>query len=75
MTLINLLLYAIICHDQILFEDMENGSSNCKGIVDVLEFGDTGQVGEYKRWILIVGHFKGSHAGGNMVRCVVPAFI
>jgi hypothetical protein len=54
---------------------MENGISDCKGVVYVLDLGDTGQVGKYKRWLLTINHFKERHVSDIVVRCVVPPFI
>jgi hypothetical protein len=71
MTLIFLLLHMNLSHEIFFFEVMENGSSNCKCSIDVLNLGYTWQVREKKRWILTVGCFKGSHASDNMVGCVV----
>jgi hypothetical protein len=72
MTLIYLLLYAILSHDQIFFEGMENCHSHCKIIVDLLNLGDTWHVGENRRRLFPIDYFKRSHVSDNMVRSVVP---
>jgi hypothetical protein len=61
-------------HNKIFFEGMNNGSSNYKCDTNVLDLGDIGHVREYRRCLLTVDCFKGSHVNGNVVRCVIPPF-
>ena len=44
MTLIFLLLHAVLSHDQILFDIMENGHVNYKIVVNLLNLWDNGHV-------------------------------
>jgi hypothetical protein len=64
----------IMSHDKILFECIKKCILDFQFVFDVLDLGDTRQVGEYRSWLLTVDHFKGSHASGSVVKCVVPPF-
>jgi hypothetical protein len=72
-TLIYLFLHAIMVHDQILFEGMENSLSNCKRFVHHLDLRDTWKMRELKVDFFHIPLQK-DHVGSYVVQSVVPPF-